>query len=106
MNKRKLKIKLMPEFVRNLEKIHEYIFFELFAPNAADKILEKVDKEIERLENAPFIHVKIETVNDLILEYRKIIVKNYIVLYTIDEDKNEVYVTHIFYSKSNYRTKL
>ena len=96
----------MPKFVRNLEKIYDYIFGDLFAPNAADKILEKVDKEIERLENSPFIHVKIGKVNDLILEYRKIIIKNYIVLYTIDEEKEEIYVTHIFCSKSNYMSKI
>ena len=61
----------MPKFVRNLEKIYDYIFGDLFAPNAADKILEKVDKEIERLENSPFIHVKIEKVNEQREEEKK-----------------------------------
>lgn len=106
MKQRKLKIVLMPKFLRSLEKIYEYIFFELCAPNAADRIYEKIFKELKRLEDSPLIHMKIENTNDFKLYYRKIIVKNYIVLYTINEDKNEVYVTHIFYSKSNYRTKL
>ena len=34
-------------------------------------------------------------------EYRKIIVKNYIILYTIDENNKVVYISHIYYGKRN-----
>ena len=38
-------------------------------------------------------------------KYRKMIMGNYIVLYTIDEDKKIVYVSHMYYSGSNYLNK-
>ena len=34
--------------------------------------------------------------------YRRIIVNNYIILYTIDDIKNIVYIAHIYYGGRNY----
>lgn len=93
-----------PGFYRKLKTIYNYICFELFAPNAANNLFKKVINEIYKLENSPRIHMKVEQQNDL--EYRRMIINNYIILYMIDESKKEVYITNIFYSKSNYRTKL
>lgn len=38
--------------------------------------------------------------------YRRILVKNYIIIYRTNEKRKEVYIVHIFYSKSNYLEKL
>ena len=35
-------------------------------------------------------------------EYRRIVINNYILLYTIDESKKIVYVSHMYYGEQNY----
>ena len=34
--------------------------------------------------------------------YHKMVVKNYIILYTIDEENKKVFISHMFYSRRNY----
>ena len=36
------------------------------------------------------------------MKYRRIVIKNYVVLYTIDEEKKIVYISHMYYKKRNY----
>ena len=38
--------------------------------------------------------------------YRKIVINNYIALYTVDENKKEVVITRIFYGSMNYSNHL
>ena len=40
------------------------------------------------------------------LNYRKIVINNYIVLYTINENKKTVHIAHVYYASSNYLNKL
>ena len=36
------------------------------------------------------------------MKYRRIVIKNYVVLYTIDEENKIVYISHMYYKKRNY----
>ena len=36
--------------------------------------------------------------------YRRIIIKNYIILYTIDEKNRKIFVSHMYYSGKNYES--
>ncbi len=46
---------------------------------------------------------KIEKVDDeLMRNYRRIVIKNFVVLYTIDEEHKIVYISHMYYGKRNY----
>ena len=35
-------------------------------------------------------------------QYRRMVVDNYVVLYTVDEKKRNVYIVHIYYSGRDY----
>ena len=50
----------------------------------------------------PKIYPKIEISNELQREYRRIIIKNYIILYTIEEENKRVFISHMYYRRKNY----
>ena len=50
----------------------------------------------------PQIHTKIEKYDSLKRIYRRIVIKNFIILYTIDEENKIVYVSHMYYGRRNY----
>ena len=39
-------------------------------------------------------------------EYRRAIIKNYVVIYSVDEEKKEVYLHKFFYGGSDYINKI
>lgn len=85
-----------------MSQIYDYISSSLKQNNAAQRIIKEVNDKIIRLSNNPYLYSKIDKVDRLKLEYHKIIVKNYIVLYSIDSSNNKVFVSRIFYGKMNY----
>ena len=48
------------------------------------------------------MYMEIEKHDETNRVYHKIVVKNYIVLYTIDEENKKVFISHMFYSRRNY----
>ncbi len=54
----------------------------------------------------PKLYKVIKKDKNLNLEYRCIIIKNYLILYTISENNKTIYIAHIYYGKSNYLFKL
>ena len=64
--------------------------------------MKQVESKIQNLKYEPKIHREIEKIDDLQRKYRKIVVKNYIILYTIDDDEKVVFVSHMYYSRRNY----
>lgn len=85
-----------------MSQIYDYISSSLKQNNAAQRIIKEVNDKIIRLSNNPYLYSKIDKVDRLKLEYHKIIVNNYIVLYSIDSSNNKVFVSRIFYGKMNY----
>lgn len=65
-----------------------------------------IKKEIDSLEYLPqrFAIIDDEIIRDL--KIRKLIVKNYIIFYRINEDKKIVNVDRIIYGASNWISKL
>lgn len=92
---------------------------EYMRENTARDIIEKLkqaEKEIDRGEGISsdeafkelrqefgywFIQ-SIEKVDELKRQYRRITIDNYIILYTIAEEINTVYVAHMYYGGRNY----
>ena len=97
-------IKLTEEFLTEIENICNYISVDLNANDAANRLRDKVIHNILLLENSPrmFAKIKIEKIDKVKRKYRKIVIKNYVILYTIDEENKIVYVAHIYYSGRNY----
>jgi len=87
---------------KDINKITEYIINELKNPQAADRFLDDVAEKYEHIMENPHIYASCDNSNLKQLGYRKIVIKNYLILYRIDEENQIVYVVSIVYGRSNY----
>ena len=95
----------MPTVLREIREIYNYITYELYAEIAAKRLIQLVEIEISKLVYAPKIHRIIDKYDEVKRKYRRIVVKNYIILYTVDEENRIVYISHMYYGKRNYFKK-
>ena len=84
-----------------LEEIYEYISKNLLEKAAANRLMEKIEKNILRLEQNPYscVEVRIKPHNEV---YHKLVIDNYIVLYEVDEEYKQVVIYRIIYQKMDY----
>jgi addiction module RelE/StbE family toxin len=84
-----------------LEEIYEYISKNLYAVDSANRLMNKIEENILRLEKNPYscIEVRIKLHNEL---YRKLVVDNYIALYEVEEKHKQVVIYRVLYGKRDY----
>ena len=85
-----------------MDDIYNYIFKELKASESAKNLIHQVRESVLTLERSPNLYPKIEKRDRAEREYRRMVVKSYVLLYTIDECNKIVYVSHMYYNKKNY----
>ncbi|MBQ9297658.1 MAG: type II toxin-antitoxin system RelE/ParE family toxin [Clostridia bacterium] len=95
-------IQLTDEFIEGIDEICYYISSTLKSPVASNKLRQKVMYTILTLEKSPRMFTKIEKFSKTKKQYRRIVVNNYVILYTIDEEKKTIYIAHIYYQGRNY----
>lgn len=95
-------IKLTEEFLTEIDEICAYISDNLKAPNAAKRLREKVIYNVLLLEKSPMMFEKIEKMSKTKRQYRRIVINNYVILYTIDKQEKNIYIAHIYYGGRNY----
>ncbi len=96
------KIKITDEFLENVEEICYYISNHLKAPKSEKRLRRKIIYNILQLKENPKMFMKIKEVSNIKTEYRRIVINNYIILYTIDEKNKFVYVSYMYYKGKNY----
>ena len=95
------KLIFAPEFVKDLDSAFEYISHVLCADKAAKGLMKEIDESIMNLKNMPYMYPECsEPLKSL--GYRKIIAKNYILIYAVDETKKNINLLRCFYGKSDY----
>ncbi len=95
-------IKLADQFLDEFEEICDYISNKLKNIDASNRLREKVIYNVLLLENSPKMCPEIGKIDRTERQYRRIIVNNYVILYTIDELEKMIYIAHIYYSGRNY----
>ncbi|HHW39555.1 MAG TPA: type II toxin-antitoxin system RelE/ParE family toxin [Syntrophomonadaceae bacterium] len=106
MGSEEYSLKFTPKAVEDLDEIYGYIANNLFAPEAAENLMDKIETSIMRLKAFPY---SCSFVLDEPLKkrgYRKLIVDNYIVFYMVNEQERQVVIMRILYGASNYQTIL
>lgn len=98
----KYKIVITPTARREINRIYDYILYDLNAEKAAKKLMQKVEAAIQELKYSPKIYVSIDKLDGVKRRYRRIVIRNFVILYTVDEESNTVYVAHMYYSGRNY----
>lgn len=90
---------------QEIKKIYNYIRDNLYAEQSAKKIMNMIEEYTSNLAYSPRMFAEIPQYVGTNNVYRKIVIKNYIILYTIDEENKKVYISHMYYGKSNYLIK-
>jgi plasmid stabilization system protein ParE len=98
----KYRIIITPRAINEISKIYDYILNELYAEKAARKLVQEVEETIQELKYSPKIYARIEKLDDVKRRYRRIVIRNFVILYTVDEEHKTVYVAHMYYSGRNY----
>ena len=96
------KLRIMPRAAVDLDSIFEYISNELAAPVAAHNLMEKIEASFLRLQDMP---ESCPACQDDILKqkgYRKLVVKNYIALYTVNHADKTVTVMRVVHGRQEY----
>ena len=57
---------------------------------------------IQGLKNSPKIYAKIEKTDRAGRDYRKIVIDNYVIIYTIIEEDKAILISHMYYGGRNY----
>ena len=99
------RVKLTDQFLYEFEETCDYISNKLKNIDASNRLREKVIYNVLLLENSPKMCTEIEKTDRTERQYRRMIVNNYVILYTIYEPEKIVYISHIYYSGRNYLTK-
>lgn len=90
-----------PQFRRDIDETFEYISNALTSPQAAKKLMSEIDRSIVRTGDEPYLYPLCpEPLN--VLGLRKIVIKNYIAVYFIDEKEKTVNFLRLFYGRQNY----
>lgn len=84
-----------------LEEIYEYISEHLLEKAAANRLMDKIEQSILRLEQNPYscVEVRIKPHNEV---YRKLVIDNYVALYEVDEKYKQVVIYRVIYGKMDY----
>lgn len=96
------KIKLTAEFLEEVETICEYISSNLKNMDASNRLRKKIMYNVFLLESSPRMFAEIEKTDKTKRFYRRFVIDNYVVLYTIDEIKKIIYISHVYYGGKNY----
>lgn len=91
---------------QELKEIYGYISKSLMEENAAEKLIDKIEKELLQLEDIPEGFSVIENYRKKDFEYRRLPINNYVAIYRIDKEKREVYIIRIVYGGRNYLNEL
>ena len=96
------KIKFTDKFLDDINSICGYIETYLKSNCASIMLRKKVINLLEDLAKNPKMYSKIEKTDKLRRTFRRIVVDNYVLLYTIDEGNEIIYISHMYFSGRNY----
>jgi addiction module RelE/StbE family toxin len=86
----------------DLRDIVRYISAQLSAPMTALKMMETIEEAMAGLSNMPQSHPRVLDDRLFSIGYRKLIVKDYIIFFTIDEKGKAVDVERILYARRDW----
>nr|MBP3681562.1 type II toxin-antitoxin system RelE/ParE family toxin [Clostridia bacterium] len=98
----KYEVEFTEECAVEIRKVYNYIRDDLSAQNSANKIMERIEEFITNLAYVPRMYAEIDKYSNTKRIYRRIILNNYVLLYTIDEERHKVFISHMYHSKTDY----
>ena len=90
----------------DLDEIIDYMVNELCNMEAAQNLVDELKKHYDMLSQTPNLF---EACPQILLQqsaYRKVVVRGYVLIYRVDEDKSVVYVERFFSELQNFASRL
>lgn len=100
------KLTIAPSASAELDSIIDYINLELHNPEAADALLDEIDKCYDTIENLPSSFPFCPEPRLRAAQYHRIEVRGYVMIYRYDEDVDEVRVLHFYHDTQSYLTRM
>lgn len=88
--------------LEEIEESCDYIEKVLKAEQASNRLREKIRETIRGLKDSPKIYAKIEKTDRAGRDYRRIVVDNYVIIYTVVEEDKTILISHMYYGGRNY----
>ena len=95
-------VEFTEDCIEEIKETYEYISQKLIAKLPAKRLMQKIERAVMLLERNPQIYIELNITDKLKRKYRRMVINNYVLLYTIDEENRKVYVSHMYYGKRNY----
>ena len=92
-------LEFLPVALQDMAEIIRYISHDLDNKTAATALSENLISSAERLCDFPYAYPVYQPIRPLNNEYRKCVVQNYLMFYTVDESKKKVVVYRVIYGK-------
>ncbi|MBQ3414131.1 MAG: type II toxin-antitoxin system RelE/ParE family toxin [Clostridia bacterium] len=96
------KIKISEIFVEQITEVLNYMDITLNELNASNKIRKKLMESFNRIKRFPKSYPQIGKKDRFNRSYRKIIIYNYVILYTIIEEDKTVFISNMYYHRRDY----
>lgn len=87
---------------QDIAAIVAYIANELHNLQAASKFLDDIEQSYHKIANNPFTYSLCSDGRLRRQGYRKVTIKNYLMLYYLDENKDIAYVVRVIYAARDY----
>lgn len=87
---------------KDLADILQYISKDLSAPKAANDLLDDILRCYDNISSNPLVYALCDNDRLKSKEYRKALIKNYIMLYRVDEEKQTIYIMRFIYGRRDY----
>lgn len=97
-----LKLNISKSAHQDLERIVSYIIVKLASPMAATHFLDQIEKSYDYLKNNPYMYAKCQNIRLEKEGYRKIPIKNYLLVYKVTEEDKIVNILRFFYGPQDY----
>lgn len=88
--------------VQDLDSIFSYLALSLANPAAASAFADAVEHCYSSLEQTPLMFEACRSPRLRALGYRKAVIKNYVMVYKIDQAAKTVVILRFFYGRQNY----
>ena len=99
-------VRVTRQALEQMKEIVHYISNDLMALDAADNLLDKMKAEITKLPSFPKKHALIDEEPWRTEGVRKIVIKNFLIYYWVDDKNNRVQVTTVIYSRRDQTKQL
>ena len=98
----KYHVLISPQAYRDIDEIYSYIRNELFAENAAENLADQIEQAIMSLEAMPYRGAERKVGKFAFQGYRQLFVKNYTIIYRVEENAAAVIVITVRYSRRSF----